>query len=583
MSAVEELKTKGNKAFADKKFTEAVKFYTDAIDMDESNYTLYSNRSGAYCAAGKYNLAEADARKVIQLKSDWVRGYTRLGAALTGQKKWTEAITTYERALELDPGNENIAEDLSEARSAASRESKSSSSGGDRRFDIGTIFSPERLARLRTNPKIASLFNDPSFVSQFNELTHNPTSAFSKYGQDPRFQLLFQTILSDLGSDLGVAPTSGSGGDEDETETPISPPPSSSSNSSSSSRSTGNDTSTTSSSGVKTGDSSGNVTDNVSEREKILGNEAFRAGRLEEALSHYDLAIESDPHNVTLRNNKAVVLSKQGRHQEAIDLVRAAIEDGRVHGASYEVIAKAYQKIAVAYVGLNDLDGAIDALTSSLLEKQDPTVKRELRLLQDKRAKQKAQEYENPELAEKARQEGNTAFKDGKFPDAVALYTEAIKRSPRNASLYSNRAAAYSKLGEFPMAIADCDKAIELDSNFAKAYTRKAYCHFMMKEYHKARECYNQALSIDANNAEALSGLDDITHALSQQRYKAPDEEQIRRAMADPEIQRIVQDPGMQQILKDMQENPSKASHYFSDPTIRNGLYKLRDAGILQF
>jgi stress-induced-phosphoprotein 1 len=508
MSAVESLKAQGNKAFADKKYTEAIQFYTDAIDMDKDDYRLYSNRSGSYCTVGRHNLAEADARQVIQLKPDWARGYTRLGAALAGQKKWDEAVAAYEKAQSLDPGNAGIAIDLEDARAAAGR-------------DRDGTFSPQVLESLRSNPSFA----DPSFVAIFDELKVNSQLAFQKYARDPRFHQLLQALAegqcpADATSPQGEA-----------------------------------------------------------EREKELGNAALQSGRLEDAIVHYDRAIGVDRHNVTLFNNKAVVLLKQGRYQEAIDLVRAAIDDGRAHGVSSEAIAKAYQKIASAYAKLNNLDGAIEALTASLVENKDPVVSRQLRALQDQRAKQ----YENPELAEKARQEGNTAFKDGKFPEAIALYSEAIKRAPRMAALYSNRAAAYSKLGEFPMALADCDKALELDPGFVKAHTRKGYCHFMMKEYYKARDCYRRARSIDANNSEAIAGLEEVDQALARQRGQGADEEQVRCAMADPEIRRIVQDPGMQQILEDMKEHPENARNYFADPTIRERLFKLRDAGILRF
>jgi stress-induced-phosphoprotein 1 len=320
----------------------------------------------------------------------------------------------------------------------------------------------------------------------------------------------------------------------------------------------------------------------MAEQEKNLGNEQFKAGNFEGALQHYNRAIELDPQNVLFYSNKATALSKLNRHEEAVEICNECIKIGRAHGASYESIAKCYNKIAAAECARNNLEAAIDALNASVLEKTDPNVKRELKRVSDLLAKRKAKEYENPELAEKAKQEGNEFFKKADYPAAIDKYSEAIKRQPNNPFLYSNRAAAYSKLAEMPSALADCDRALEIDPNFIKAYTRKGYCHFIMKEYHKALENYQKALNIDPNNADALDGQNSVNQAIAQQRYTAPDEQQIKRAMADPEIQRIVQDPGIQQILKDIQENPQAAASHLFNPKVRDVLLKLQAAGILR-
>jgi stress-induced-phosphoprotein 1 len=65
------LKDKGNAALQAGKFDDAIKFYTEAIALDENNHVLYSNRSAAYAKAGKYRPALEDAEKTVQLKPDW--------------------------------------------------------------------------------------------------------------------------------------------------------------------------------------------------------------------------------------------------------------------------------------------------------------------------------------------------------------------------------------------------------------------------------------------------------------------------------------------------------------------------------
>lgn len=86
---------KGNAAFSAGKFQEAVEHFTAAIGVDPSNHVLYSNRSAAHASLSAFTPALEDAQKTVELKPDWAKGYSRLGAAYYGLQQWDDAVEAY--------------------------------------------------------------------------------------------------------------------------------------------------------------------------------------------------------------------------------------------------------------------------------------------------------------------------------------------------------------------------------------------------------------------------------------------------------------------------------------------------------
>ena len=53
------------------RYDEAVKLYSDAIELEPGNHVLYSNRSAAYSKQECYVDALQDAESTIRIKKDW--------------------------------------------------------------------------------------------------------------------------------------------------------------------------------------------------------------------------------------------------------------------------------------------------------------------------------------------------------------------------------------------------------------------------------------------------------------------------------------------------------------------------------
>lgn len=77
-----------------------------------------SNRSAAYASLHQYSLALEDAKKTVELKPDWPKGYSRLGAAYMGLKDFAAAATAYRDGLTREPSNEGLKAGLADAEAA---------------------------------------------------------------------------------------------------------------------------------------------------------------------------------------------------------------------------------------------------------------------------------------------------------------------------------------------------------------------------------------------------------------------------------------------------------------------------------
>lgn len=555
----DELKAKGNAALQAENFTEAIKFYSEAIEIDPTNHILYSNRSAAYAKTNEYANALKDADKTIELKSDWPKGYSRKGAALELLENYDEAIMVYEQGLKIDPSNPLLQEALANCKSNAAKPPSFTLGGG---ADGNPFSDPKLFAALATNPKTRDLIADPEVQQLLRGLQKNPND-IAKLLAHPKASQLLQAMFSGMGGGMGDAFNAAMDGDDEpmatqaeETKPTPTPAPK-----------------------EPTPDPNAGLTEAQKQaaEEKAKGNEAYKKKDFETALFHYNKAIELEPTNITYYNNKSAVYFEQAEYTKCIETCEKSVEVGRENRADYKLIAKALARIGNSWLKQDDLDKSLKFLNSSLSEHRNPDIIKKKQEVEKLIKEKKLLELLDPVKAEQIKNEGNEAFKKGDFPTAMKHYNQAIIHNPSDPKLYRNRAACYSKLMEFPSALKDCDKAIELDPAFVKAHVQKGSILAVLKEKSKAQSAYAKALELDPTCQEAIDGY----RQCAMEAAMNPEEARAR-AMNDPEVQRILGDPAMRMILEQMQTDPKAVQDHLKNPEVKAKIQKLIESGLIQ-
>uniref|UniRef100_N1R5E3 Heat shock protein STI n=1 Tax=Aegilops tauschii TaxID=37682 RepID=N1R5E3_AEGTA len=290
------------------------------------------------------------------------------------------------------------------------------------------------------------------------------------------------------------------------------------------------------------------------------------------------------------RSMSGGIARRRLEYDECIEDCDKAVERGRELRADFKMVARALTRKGTALAKLaknsKDYDIAIETFQKALTEHRNPDTLKRLNEAEKAKKDLEQQEYYDPKLADEEREKGNEMFKQQKYPEAIKHYNEAIRRNPKDARVYSNRAACYTKLGAMPEGLKDAEKCIELDPTFTKGYTRKGAVQFFMKEYEKAMETYQAGLKYDPNNQELLDGIRRCVEQINKANRGDISQEDLQekqsKAMQDPEIQNILTDPIMRQVLMDFQENPRAAQDHLKDPGVAQKIQKLINAGIVQ-
>mgnify|MGYP002732858592 FL=1 len=82
---------------------QALKDYSQAINIVPDDDRFYNQRAQVYYEQGKYDLADKDYLKIISLKEGDVMGYMGIGRNANAQKRYEDAIKQFDYVVKLEP------------------------------------------------------------------------------------------------------------------------------------------------------------------------------------------------------------------------------------------------------------------------------------------------------------------------------------------------------------------------------------------------------------------------------------------------------------------------------------------------
>ena len=100
---------------------------------------------------------------------------------------------------------------------------------------------------------------------------------------------------------------------------------------------------------------------------------------------------------------------------------------------------------------------------------------------------------------------GVAQMEAGELPDAVATFTEIIRRKPGFAEAWNKRATLFYMMGLLELSLKDCDEVIKRNRNHFGALSGYGQIYLSMGDLERAATYLERALRINPNLAGAAS------------------------------------------------------------------------------
>ena len=109
----------------------------------------------------------------------------------------------------------------------------------------------------------------------------------------------------------------------------------------------------------------------------------------------------------------------------------------------------------------------------------------------------------------------------GRHREAIAAFSEVIRRKPAFAEGWNKRATVHYMAGNFKRSLSDCDEVVKRNPYHFGALSGYGQIYFQLEQYDKALEYWRRALEVNPNMPGVEFNIQGVEALLKEMRGRA--------------------------------------------------------------